>query len=223
MTRFATRSLSILAGTLGLLASVLGLAAPDDPAARTIHSRPFSVVEFQLGDVPFLMPKDWVDSKFLSISRGSTPFFSVVNAQRRRPPRSTHVEFPPLVHFSVTETAPGLPARNLRDYKAEWDRRWPERQPDRDGFWEWKPREYMLVERRHPRPLDQPLIVGCSGSLRPNSKDERRCTVWFYWTLATGVNYDFYDTDVPPSQWADLDKDVIELLKFLDGREPWPR
>src|SRR5712671_3795966 len=136
MTRFAPRSLSILAGTLGLLASGRGFAAPDDPgqlAARTIHSRPFPVVEFQLGDVPFLMPKDWVDSKFLFISRGSTPFFNVVNAHHRRSPRSTHVEFPPLVHFSVRETAAGLPASNLRHYKAEWDRRWPERQPDRDG------------------------------------------------------------------------------------------
>ena len=226
MTRFAPRSLSILAGTLGLLASGLGVAAPDDPgqlAAPTLQSRPFPVVEFQLGDVPFLMPKDWVDSKFLSIRRGSTPFFNVVNAHLRRPPRSTHVEVPPLILFSVIETAAGLPASNLRDYKAEWDRRWPERQPDRDGFWEWKPRKYMLVEPRHVRPFDQPLIVGCSRSLRSNSKDERQCTVRFYWTLATGVVYDFYDTDVPPSQWADLDKAIIELLKFLDGREPWAR
>src|SRR4051794_16340754 len=125
MTRFAPRSLSIHAGTLGSLASGLGFAAPDDPgqlAERAIHSRPFPVVEFQLGDVPFLMPKDWVDSKFLSIHRGSTPFFNVLNAHRRRPPRSTHVEVPPLILFDVTETAAGLPASNLRDYKAEWDR-----------------------------------------------------------------------------------------------------
>jgi hypothetical protein len=81
----------------------------------------------------------------------------------------------------------------------------------------------MLVEPHHARPFDQPLIVSCSGSLRPDSKVEHRCTVRFYWTLATSVAYDFYETDVPQSQWVDLDRRVIELLHLLDGREPWPR
>jgi hypothetical protein len=199
------------------------MAEPQDVhlIAMTAQSRPFPVIDVQLGDVPFAIPKDWVDSKFLFVGRGSTPFISVSNANYRRPPRSTHFEFPPLVLFSVRETAPGLPEKNLRSRKGELERRLPERHPDQDGFWEWKHREYLLVEPHHARPLDQPLIVKCSGSLRPNRKDERQCSVSFYWTLATGVVYDFYDTDVPRPQWAELDRRVIELLKFLDGREPW--
>jgi hypothetical protein len=223
----------MIAGLLVLLGPGQSLAA-DDPAQvvkTPTQSRPFPVVEFRLGDVPLLLPKDWVDSivkdrvdsKLLYIHRGSTPFINFANANHLRQPRSTHFEVPPLSHFAMQETAQGLPATNLRASKAEWDRRRPDRHPDQDGFWQWKPGEYALVEPRHARPFDQPLIVECTRSLRPQGAGERRCTVFFYWTLATGVTYDFYDTDVPPSQWVDLDQRVIELLQFLDGREPWPR
>jgi hypothetical protein len=231
--RLATRGqargrgfLLAIAGVLVFFGSGPTFAASDESSravAVNAQSRPFPVVEVQVGDVPFVIPKDWVDSKFLSIYRSEAPFINAANADLRRPPRSTHFEFPQLSFFTVVQTAPGLPARNLRDSKAEWDRRWPDRQPDQDGFWQWKHQEYALVGPRHARPLDQPLVVRCTDSLRPNSKGERRCAVSFYWTLATGVTYDFYDTNVPQSKWVDLDRRVIELLQFLDGHEPWPR
>ena len=189
--------------------------------AMTVQSRPFAVIQEQLGDVPLVIPKDWVESKFLSVNRGSTPFINVANANHRRPPRSTHFEFPPLVLFAVKESARGLPEENLRRRKGELDQRWPERRGDQDGFWEWKRQNYLLAEPRHGRPFDQPLMVNCSYGGRPNRENERRCTVSFYWTLTTSVVYDFYDSDVAESQWVELDRRVVELVKFLDGREPW--
>jgi len=189
-------------------------------------SRPFPTIQVRLGNVLLAIPKDWVESKFVSIHQGRTPFVYFANAYQRKAPRTTHFEVPPLISFRVNEPAAGLPERNLRSWTAEWERRWPERVADDDGFWNWKPTpygpEYLLVEPRHPRPLDQPLIVKCSGSLRPNNKGEHDCEVSFYWTLQTGVRHDFYDTVIPKSQWVELDQRVLELLKFLDGRQAWP-
>jgi hypothetical protein len=184
-----------------------------------VASRPFPIVEVRLGDVPFAIPEDWVSAGFVSIRRGGQPYVHFVNLHQRPGP-TPHFELPRVISLILSTPAPGLAARNLRAREEEQAKVQANRKSDQDGFWQWKPREYLLVNASYSRPLNQPLIVVCLGSERPNRpKAEQRCGVSFYWTLGMSVRYDFYDTDFPKQQWVALDKRVIDLVMFLDGRE----
>jgi hypothetical protein len=205
-----------------------------DPTKLQPVSRPFPIVQYQFGDVPLALPQDWVETKFVSIGAGSRPFITFANVNLRQPPRSTHFDVPPLRSFVMVGVPRELVERNLREQKIALEQRWSDRVGDNDGFWRWKTGEYVLVGSSYPRPLDQPLFVKCTGSLRQDRKphnrptdgfkraaDEQRCGVSFYWTLNAGVRYDFYDTDFPKSRWTELDQQVLALLDFLDGRKVW--
>jgi hypothetical protein len=221
------RSLSLLAvtgfvftgGGLGPLAAN---AQPTQPTPVTTISRPFPFVELQFGDVPIAIPKEWLT--FLNLLRdkdGNVSSIAFANAHLRPRPRSPYYEIPPLFHFDMKVPAPELAAKNIAEKKRAIDARWSDRRPDQYGFWNWKTREYLLTETVHPRPLDQPLIVGCMEAPNPGGQPLQLCTVWVYWTLNTSVRYTFYERDVPESKWVELDQRVLELLRFLDGREPY--
>jgi hypothetical protein len=182
-------------------------------------SRPFATQELQLADVLIVIPKDWIDAGFVSLKRGSGGFVHLTNLNDRPSPRASHFDMPPLNSFVMTVPAQGLAANNIAQTKVELQRRWQERQPDEHGFWRWKPAEYVLTSQTHKRPFDQPLTIQCVGSPRPKRGTERRCEVGLYWTSNTSVRYAFFDTDIPESQWVELDKRVLELVQFLEGSE----
>ncbi|MFA6265689.1 MAG: hypothetical protein WC670_08255 [Pseudolabrys sp.] len=199
---------------------LIEISEAQQPSAQST-GREFPVVYIQIGDVPVALPKDWVDNKFANIHLGNSRIISFVNVHMRPSPRSKHFEFPRVILFGIVEPAAGLPERNLRESKANLEKRQSEQAPDEFGFWLWKAREYVLIDMPYARPLGQPLTVSCMPS-PPRPKEERMCTVRFYWTLAASVDYTFFDSDYPESRWAELDQRVLELLKFLDGREAWP-
>jgi len=200
---------------------ILSVGAVAQQPLMPSAGREFPVALVQIGDVPVAIPQDWIDSKSVFIHLSNSSFISFPDVHRRPLPRSAHFELPRLHVLGIVEPATGLPERNLRGLIAELDKRRPERTLDEFGFWLWKTREYVLVDMPYPRPLDQPLIVSCLPSPR-RPKIERMCTVRFYWTWATSVDYTFFDSDYPQSRCAELDQRVLELLKFLDGREVRP-
>ena len=209
-------ALALIAASV--LAADAAFAQDKRPAGMTTASRPFAIVEVLVGDVPFAIPNDWVTSGFVSIHRSDRPFVHFANLHQRPAP-TTHFEVPRLVSLSLRSPVSGVAEQNLRVQKELIERRWSKRKPDEDGFWQWKLQEYLLVDRHHPRPLDQPLIINCFGSARPKRPvPEQRCGASFYWTLNVSVRYDIYDTEIPKRQWVELDKRVIDLVTFLDGR-----
>jgi hypothetical protein len=199
-------------------------------------SRPFSVFTLALSEIPLALPLDWVEPQYnvramptnwakdslLHVRQSEPAYIFIVNANLRLPPRSTHFEIPAFHQFVISHVAIGAAEWNLRFQKAEMDQRWTDRTADEDGFWHWKTREFVLINSSHPRPLDQPLVVSCSRSARPNQNGEQDCSVGLYWTPSVHVRYDFFDTDYPKSRWGELDQRVLALLDFLDGRKPWP-
>lgn len=184
-------------------------------------SRPFPFIQVQVGDVPVALPKDWVETKFIDVSAGQQKSIAFVNSNLRRPPRSTHFDVPPLRLFDMVAVAQSLATENIRSRNKLLNERSLERVADTDGFWRWKPNEYVLVSSTYARPLGQVLLVSCARSLRPNQSGEQRCLVAFYATPETWVRYAFYDSDVPKSHWVELDQRVLALLNFLDGRKAW--
>lgn len=222
-SRLATRARHIFALVAFATAFQLsvGNAQQSPVVQKQLVTRSFPIVQVQIGEVPVAIPKDWVETKFVKILSDKDKTISIVNANLRQPPRSTHFDVPPLALFDAVGVPPGVVEQNLRSAKINLKRRWPERVADADGFWHWKPGQYVLINSTHARPLDQPLIVSCSRSVRPNQTGEQRCGVLFY-TSELFVRYDFFDTDVPKSHWAELDQRVLALVDFLDGRKVWP-
>jgi hypothetical protein len=154
------------------------LAQNDKPPKMTTVRRPFASVEVRLGDVPFVIPNEWIASGFISISKSSQSIFFV--NLHRRPAPTPHFEVPRLISLELRMPAPGLAEQNLRAQTEEQIRVLLERKPDEDGFWQWKPREYLYVDARHTRPLNQPLIIHCSPSVRPKKPEaERACSTSF--------------------------------------------
>jgi hypothetical protein len=162
---------------------------------------------------------------------GDWYYIAFFNAHQRPPPRTEYFDVPPLTLFVLTagstveNTTQNLKVventtRNIKRLKSEVAARWPERQADEHGFWNWKPRQYLQVSKSHERPLDQPLIADCS--LGSSKRSMNACTVHFYWTYLTSVRYRFNFFDVPEPQWVELDRRVLELQRFLDARHPFP-
>ena len=226
MTTVTLARVFVVASTMLAIFHAGEVAQAQQPASSTQPvSRPFPIVQVQIGDVPVALPKDWVETKIINISSGERKTVTLVNANLRQSPRSTHFDVPPLIIFDTVGVSTSLVEQNLTSRKAALEKRWPDRAADEDGFWHWQPGaygEYVLIGASYARPLEQPLIVECTKSLRPGRRGEQRCGVKFYWTPNASVRYDFYDTDVPKSRWAELDQRVLELLKFFDGRQAWP-
>jgi hypothetical protein len=75
-------------------------------------SRPFPIVQVQIGDVPVALPRDWVETKFVKILSDKDKTISIVNANLRQPPRSTHFDVPPLALFDAVGVPPGIVEQN---------------------------------------------------------------------------------------------------------------
>ena len=217
------KSASRLMAPLALAAACLLLVhAGDAQESSGIRKRSFETIDVTIGDTRFEVPSDWMSAGFISISRGNQPFIRFVNLNQRTE-RLPHwdAEIPKLISLELVLPGQGLAARNIQAQRQVRERRWSERQPDEHGFWQWHAfwqwnlQEYLLVEPHHVRPLDQPLSVSCFGS---SARDAPRCTVGFYWTHEVGVRYSFFDDDVPKRDWAELDRRVLALVKFLDSR-----
>jgi hypothetical protein len=85
-------------------------------------SRPFPIVQVQIGDVPVALPQDRVEAKIIDVLPGNSKTISFVNANLRRAPRSAHFEVPLLRHFRVSEPAPGLPEKIYARSGLNWSK-----------------------------------------------------------------------------------------------------
>jgi hypothetical protein len=189
-------------------------------AGSPMAPRPFPVVHVSLGDKLLAIPQQWLANGAVKIREGRQPYISFVNADLPQFSQREDLRIPQLSLFALTQVPQELSESNLRQQRAELEKRWPGREPDDHGFWRWKTTEFVSISDATHRPLGQPLIVKCR-SATPEPKDalEDRCSVRFYWTLLLGVQYDFKKTKFPEADWVGLDRRVLEFLRFLDADE----
>lgn len=198
---------------------------PSSHAVTTIPNRPFPVVQVRLGDIDLAIPAEWIKTKMLSIHEGSSAFVLFPNIDPARLEKLTNFKLPPILSLGLARSAPGLPEQNLKRLQQELDKFSPKGDTSNLewGFRKWKPREYLQITDRNLRPLNQPLLVSCTASYRPNrAPGEQTCRVQFYWTSGVSVRYDFYDSEIPKSDWVSADREVLTFLRFLDARQNLP-
>jgi len=186
---------------------------------KRIVPRSFPTTLVTLGDVPLAIPQQWLTNKALKVSSGRQRYVYFVNADQPQFPSTEHLQIPPLALFVLTQVPAELSESNLRQQRAELEKRWSNREPDDHGFWHWKTDEFVSVTDASHRPLGQPLIVNCRNATpQPEHPVRDRCSVWFYWTPFVSVRYDFMKTKFPEAEWSRLDRRVLDFLRFLDAR-----
>ena len=195
---------------------------PNHHAMIAVSNRPFPVVRVRLGDIDLAIPAEWVKTRMVSIREGSSAFVLFPNIDSARLEKLSNVKLPPIISLGFARSASGLPEQNLKRLHQELTKLSPEGDTSylEWGFRKWKPREYLQITDRNSRPLDQPLLVSCTASYRPNrAPGEQTCRVQFYWTSSVSDRYDFYDSEIPKPDWVSADQEVLKFLHFLDAHQ----